>query len=97
MAKLINEFSELAPNIFQLISPNRKGEYANINFNTGMILYSKRTNTWLPAQNRISIQEFEKLMSDNKKLWLCKEFNQFRNTHTEVYNDYIDFVNKLKM
>jgi len=62
-----------------------------------MILYSKRQDNWLPAQNRISIPEFEKCMNDNPKAWLCKEFIEFRNTHVEVYNDYIDRVNNMEI
>jgi len=97
MRKLLNTFSELKPNIFQLIALNQKGDYANINLNTGMILYSKRQDNWLPAQNKISIPEFEECMANNPKLWLCKEFIVFRNTHVEVYNDYVDRVNKMEI
>lgn len=92
-----NEFKEIREGVFQLKPINNKGEYANFNTNTGQILYCKRISNNLPLPSKINFLEFEKLISKDKKVWLSKEYLQFRNDNPEIYNKLIDKVNNLEI
>ena len=90
-------YKELREGIFQLIPVNTKGEYANINTNTGMILYCKRTSNILPSQSKMSVLEFQKLLSKDKKVWCGKEFQEWRNINVDIYNTMIDKINNMEL
>ena len=91
----MKEYKELKDGIFQLIPVNNKGEYANININTGLILYCKRNSNALPLPSRITILEFQKLLANDKKVWCGKEFIDWRNQNVEKYNIMIDKINNM--
>jgi len=93
----MKEFKELKEGIYQLIPVNRKGEYANINTNTGLILYCRRTSNLLPTQSKINVLTFQKLVSNDKRAWCAKEFFEWRNQYSEVYNRMIDRINNLEL
>lgn len=90
----MKEYKELRKGIYQLSPINSKGEYANINTNTGLILFCKRNSNLLPTPSKISFIEFEKLLSQDQKIWMGKEYIQWRNKHSEVYNIMIDKLNQ---
>jgi hypothetical protein len=97
MRKLKNEYKELKEGIYQLLPINNKGEYANFNTNTGLILYCKRTSNALPLPSRLTFLEFERLLAQDKKVWLGKEYTEWRNKYPEVYNRLIDKVNNREL
>ncbi|NFH40735.1 hypothetical protein [Clostridium sporogenes] len=94
MKKLINNYKELKKGIYQLKPLNNKGEYANINTNTGIIIYYKKvTNMPMPA-SKITIKELEKKLNKNNAKWLLKDYKAWRQKYPEVYNNMIDKINQ---
>lgn len=91
------KYRELREGIFELIPINNKGEYANINTNTGLILYCKRHGNILPSLSQINVLEFGKILSRDKNIWCGKQYIEWRSQYPEVYNSMIDRINNLEI
>jgi hypothetical protein len=58
-----------------------------------MILFAKRTGYLLPTQGMISIVDFTKLMNENPKIWLAKEYSEWCKIHSEKYSIMVEQMN----
>jgi hypothetical protein len=89
----IGMFKELREGIYQLIALNSKGEYLNINTNTGYLLYCMRTaNCPYALSSKISLLDYEKILS--LESFGFKQFTEWVAVHSDTYNIMIDKINK---
>ena len=97
MKLLKTDYRELKEGIYQLKAMNSKGEYANINVNTGMIIYCKKVCSMPMDASKINIKDFEKELSKNNIKWLAKNYIEWRKKYPEVYNKMLDRINNLEL
>lgn len=96
--KTVNNYKEVGKGIYQLKVLNSKKEWANINTNTGMILYSANTGAKVPMPlSKMTIKRFETELSKGNARWLNKDYEAWRIKYPEVYNTMIDKINNLEI
>lgn len=98
MRTLKTDYRELSiKGIYQLKAMNQKGEYANINTNTGVIIYYKKATNMPMPSSKITIKELETELNKGNGKWLAKNYKAWREKYPEVYNFMIDKINKLEI